>query len=116
MAISPSTISRLRCSTRAISTDPGPVTIPNSAARRISRLAVGDVTLKPVEEFYDADRDPVKGTRNERLSDTLPFDSRAGISLQHYFPVDGEYVFKIRIPGVPVGEVHQFASTSLQVT
>src|SRR5919199_6684140 len=34
MATSPSTISRLRCSTRAISTDPGPVSIPNSAARR----------------------------------------------------------------------------------
>ena len=46
----------------------------------------------------------MKGTRNERISDDLPFDSRAGISIQHYFPVDGEYVFKIRIPGPPVGE------------
>jgi mono/diheme cytochrome c family protein len=70
----------------------------------LERLAIGDVTLKPVEEIYDAKRDPVKGTRNERISDDLPFDSRAGISLQHYFPVDGEYVFKIRIPGAPVGE------------
>ena len=75
-----------------------------TAARRISRLAVGDVTLKPVEDIYDARRDPLKGTRNERVSDYLPFDSRAGISIQHYFPVDGEYVFKIRIPGLPVGE------------
>ena len=61
-------------------------------------------TLKPVEDIYDAKRDPVKGTRNERISDDLPFDSRAGISIQHYFPVDGEYVFKIRIPGPPIGE------------
>src|SRR5919204_487219 len=33
MAINPSTMARLRCRTRAISTDPGPVTVPNSAAR-----------------------------------------------------------------------------------
>ena len=75
-----------------------------SAARRVSRLAVGDLTLKPVEDVYDAKRDPFKGTRNERLSDDLPFDSRAGISVQHYFPVDAEYVFKIRIPRLPGSE------------
>ena len=87
-----------------LSTSPALLERYMTAARRISRLAIGDVTLKPVEEIYDAKRDPVKGTRNERISDDLPFDSRAGISIQHYFPVDGEYVFKIRIPGAPIGE------------
>jgi mono/diheme cytochrome c family protein len=87
-----------------LSTSPALLERYMTAARRISRLAIGDITLKPVEEIYDAKRDPVKGTRNERISDNLPFDSRAGISIQHYFPVDGEYVFKIRIPGAPVGE------------
>jgi mono/diheme cytochrome c family protein len=87
-----------------LSTSPALLERYMTAARRISRLAVGDLTLKPVEDIYDAKRDPLKGTRNERISDTLPFDSRAGISIQHYFPVDGEYVFKIRIPGPPVGE------------
>ena len=87
-----------------LSTSPALIERYMSAARRISRMAVGDLTLKPVEDIYDAKRDPVKGTRNERLSDALPFDSRAGISIQHYFPVDGEYVFKIRIPGPPIGE------------
>src|SRR5687768_5430481 len=87
-----------------LSTSPALLERYMTAARRISRLAIGDVTLKPVEEFYDAKRDPHKGTRNERISDDLPFDSRAGISIQHYFPVDAEYVFKIRIPGPPVGE------------
>ncbi len=87
-----------------LSTSPALLERYMTAARRISRLAIGDITLKPVEEIYDAKRDPVKGTRNERISDDLPFDSRAGISLQHYFPVDGEYVFKIRIPGPPIGE------------
>jgi mono/diheme cytochrome c family protein len=87
-----------------LSTSPALLERYMTAARRISRLAIGDTTLKPVEDIYDAKRDPLKGTRNERISDDLPFDSRAGISIQHYFPVDGEYVFKVRIPGIPVGE------------
>jgi mono/diheme cytochrome c family protein len=87
-----------------LSTSPALLERYMTAARRISRLAIGDITLKPVEDIYDAKRDPLKGTRNERISDDLPFDSRAGISVQHYFPVDAEYVFKIRIPGPPVGE------------
>jgi hypothetical protein len=87
-----------------LSTSPALLERYMTAGRRISRMAIGDVTLKPVEEFYDAKRDPIKGTRNERISDALPFDSRAGISIQHYFPVDAEYTFKIRIPGPPVGE------------
>ena len=74
-----------------------------SAGRRVSRLVVGDPTLKPVEEIYDAPRDPIKGSRNEQLSDALPFDSRAGINVAHYFPVDGEYEFKIRFFGIQTG-------------
>ena len=85
-----------------LSTSPALLERYMSAARKISRLAIGDLTLKPVENIYDSKRDPVKGVRNERLSDALPFDSRAGISVQHYFPVDGEYVFKIRIPSLQV--------------
>ena len=73
-----------------------------SAARRISRLAIGDLTQKPHDEIYDAPRDPFKGVRNERVSDGLPFDSRAGLSVEHYFPVDGEYVFKVRFRGLLV--------------
>ena len=85
-----------------LSTSPALLERYMSAGRRISRLAVGDLTLKPVEESYDARRDPLKGTRNERFDDNLPFDSRAGISVQHYFPVDAEYEFKIRFQGLPI--------------
>src|SRR6185436_10096724 len=87
-----------------LSTSPALLERYMSAARRVSRLAVGDLTMKPVEDIIDAKRDPFKGSRNERLSDDLPFDSRAGISIQYYFPVDAEYVFKVRIPGPPIGE------------
>ncbi len=88
-----------------LSTSPALLERYMSAARRVSRLAVGDLSLKPVEEIYDAKRDPLKGSRNERLGDDLPFDSRAGILVQHYFPVDAEYEFEIRFAGLlPTGD------------
>jgi mono/diheme cytochrome c family protein len=88
-----------------LSTSPALLDRYLSAAYKISRLAVGDLTLKPVEDVYDARRDPNKGTRNEWLGDDLPFDSRAGVVADHYFPVDAEYVFKIRVLGAqPDGE------------
>ncbi len=83
-----------------LSTSPALLDRYMSAARKVSRLAVGDLTLKPVEEIYDAKRDPDKGVRNEQLNDDLPFDSRAGMSVSHYFPLDAEYVFKVRVLGV----------------
>ena len=89
-----------------LSTSPALLERYMSAARRVSRLAVGDLTMKPAEDIIDARRDPFKGSRNERLSDDLPFDSRAGISVQYYFPVDAEYVFKIRFLGLlPTGDI-----------
>ena len=99
-----------------LSTSPALLERYMSAARRISRLAVGDLTIKPFEQIYDAPRDPNKGVRNERLGDDLPFDSRAGASVQHYFPVDGEYVFKIRIPGVQAtGEEQEIEPFQMRV-
>jgi mono/diheme cytochrome c family protein len=83
-----------------LSTSPALLDRYMSAAHKVSRLAVGDLTLKPVEEIYDAKRDPLKGTRNEQLNDELPFDSRAGMTVAHYFPLDADYVFKIRFAGV----------------
>jgi hypothetical protein len=88
-----------------LSTSPALLDRYMTAARRISRLAVGDLSMKAIEDIYDAKRDPFKGSRNERLNDDLPFDSRAGLSVAHYFPVDADYVFKIRFLGLqPDGE------------
>jgi hypothetical protein len=86
-----------------LSTSPALLDRYMSAAHKVSRLAVGDLTLKPVEEIYDAKRDPVKGSRNEQLNEDLPFDSRAGMTVEHYFPLDAEYVFKVRFQGIQVG-------------
>jgi hypothetical protein len=69
-----------------------------SAARRVSRLAVGDPGMKPGEEEFSA-RTLTGGRsgRNERISDDLPFDSRGGESFQYYFPLDAEYQIRVKV-------------------
>ena len=69
-------------------------------ARKVARLAVGDPAIKPVEDDYAPERTPGShGPRNERASDDLPFDSAGGMAIHHYFPVDAEYVVRIRFAG-----------------
>ncbi len=65
-----------------------------SAARKVSRLAVGDPSIVPVYETYAV---PSALGQDERMSEDLPFGSRGGIAIHHYFPVDGEYAIKIRL-------------------
>ena len=40
---------------------------------------------------------PINMTQNDRMSEDLPFGSRAGIAIRHHFPLDGEYEIKIRL-------------------
>ena len=74
-----------------------------SVGRRIARRAVGDPTLKPGEEIFEPRREPNRGVapavpaRAEWMSDDLPFDSAGGLSVRHYFPLDAEYVIRIRL-------------------
>ncbi len=74
-----------------------------STARLVSALAVGDMKMKPAEEQYTPLRDPPSNFRRpaaiERASEDLPFNSRGGMSFEHYFPVDAEYVIRIRATG-----------------
>lgn len=72
-----------------------------AAAARIAREAVGDPTIPPAFVRYGA----IKNNSNEqvylwqkdRLGEDFPLGSRGGIAAKHYFPVDGEYVFKLRL-------------------
>jgi len=75
-----------------------------TAARRVARLAVGDPAVKPVTEEYAPERTPGSRQRNERLSDELPFDSAGGIVVHHYFPLDAEYVIRIKFPSPAEGK------------
>ena len=67
-----------------------------SVGRMISRLAVGDPNLKPEVNEFESPRPGRAAVRNERVSDDLPFDSAGGMVIQYSFPVDAEYVFRIK--------------------
>jgi len=72
-------------------------------SRRVSRLAVGDPTTKPEEEDFtppEAHRaGGVRKPRNERASDDLPFDSSGGMAFFYYFPLDAEYILRVKLGG-----------------
>lgn len=65
-----------------------------SAARKVSRLAIGDTQRPPVFETFSL---PNTLSQDERMSDDLPFGSRGGMAIHYYFPVDGEYEIRIRL-------------------
>ena len=67
-----------------------------SAANRVSRLAVGDSTIGPgfAAATYDT---PRLLYQDDRMSEALPFGSRGGMAIRHYFPLDGEYDLAIRL-------------------
>jgi hypothetical protein len=64
-----------------------------SAARKISRLAVGRSSATTIQTY----RVPRQMIQDERAGERLPFGSRGGTAIEHYFPTDGEYVIKIRL-------------------
>jgi hypothetical protein len=81
-----------------------------SAASKVSRLAVGDLTINPVVETYTV---PTALIQDDRTSEDLPFGSRGGAVIRHHFPLDGEYSFKILLRRqiylyiIGMGEPHQ---------
>lgn len=65
-----------------------------SAAGKVTRLAIGDPNVLPNLETYDL---PYLLPQDERMSEDLPFGSRGGVAIRHNFPLDGEYLIKIRL-------------------
>jgi mono/diheme cytochrome c family protein len=65
-----------------------------SAARRLSRLALGIPPVGPLTDTYKA---PILLDQNGPVSEDLPFGSRGGLAIRHYFPVDGEYRISVRL-------------------
>ena len=64
------------------------------AARKISRLAVGDPTIGPTTDMYVI---PKMRFQDHRMSEDLPFGSRGGVAVRHDFPLDAEYDITIRL-------------------
>ncbi len=67
-----------------------------AAANRVSRLAVGDPTIGPgyAAATYST---PRLLYQDDRASEDLPFGSRGGMAIRHYFPLDGDYEVRIRL-------------------
>ena len=63
-----------------------------AAARRISRAAVGDPTLRTDLKRYTISRLLLQ---EDRESATQSFGTRGGITVRHHFPLDGEYLFRV---------------------
>lgn len=88
-----------------------PVLLENylSAARRISRIAVGDLTLHPGVDTYKYSKVLIQ---DDHMND-LPFGSQGGALIPYYFPLDGEYTIKVLLRRqnydyiVGMGEPHQ---------
>ncbi len=74
-----------------------------SASRKISRLAIGRAPAGgTVIETYEV---PLRRVQDTQQSEDLPFGSRGGTAVRHHFPVDGEYLIKLRLRTNYVGYV-----------
>ena len=65
-----------------------------SVARQVTRAATGMPPTSPRIETFDI---PIHVLQDDRQSDDLPFGSRGGIAIPFHFPVDGEYLVKVRL-------------------
>ena len=78
-----------------------------SAARAISRLAVGASTMAPTGETFRI----VSDLSQYRHRDGLPFGTRGGASVPYNFPRDGEYDITLELldlfAAAPIREPHQ---------
>ena len=72
-----------------------------SAATKISRLAVGNPTIRPAVQVYTASE---FAFQDVRMGEDLPFGTHGGLAVRHAFPLDGEYTFKLRLQRSGIGD------------
>jgi len=83
-----------------------------SAAGKISRLAIGDVSA-PRQEVFEAPAD----TAQNHYIEGLPFGTRGGMLMKYEFPADGEYTFKVKgVTGYFQAVLGQIKGEQLEVT
>jgi len=83
----------------ALRVSPALVERYTSAAVKVSRQAVGNLLLTASTATY---RVPGDLTQSNHL-DGLPLGTRGGTRVEHTFPLDAEYAFRIRIRGAAIG-------------
>ncbi|MBY0494961.1 MAG: DUF1592 domain-containing protein [Cyanobacteria bacterium] len=75
------------------------------AASRISTLAVGDPKASASEFTYKV---PRTGSQMHHV-EGAPFGTRGGVAVEHTFPADGDYSFRMQLHSIPTGQL--FGST-----
>ena len=65
------------------------------AAEKVSQLAIPDPGMRPAVATYQIPY--ALEQDSSRMSEDLPFGSRGGTSVRHYFPADGEYEISLRL-------------------
>ena len=83
-----------------------------SAAAKISRLAIGDPTISPGITTYVAPR----GLSQAENREGLPLGTRGGMLVEHVFPLDAEYEFRIGRSGAGFGLPAVGADEALEIT
>ncbi|HUQ52261.1 MAG TPA: DUF1592 domain-containing protein, partial [Gammaproteobacteria bacterium] len=74
-----------------------------NAAARIARLAVGDVNMTPEQKTHYV---PNFLMQSEHIAG-LPFGTRGGLRVEHFFPLDAEYIINVdlmsAVNGIHIG-------------
>ena len=79
-----------------------------SAARTISRLAVGSPPSAADSVTYRVAQD----MQQQRQREALPFGTRGGLLVEHFFPQEAEYVIRVEVAGDNnLSESHQMEVT-----
>ncbi len=66
-----------------------------AAARKIARVVVGDSSIDALVNIHLTPLRQPQDARNEKL----PFGTRGGAAIQSYFPLSGEYEFRVQTTG-----------------
>ena len=86
----------------ALGTSPTLIERYLSAAQKISRLAVGDASTPLIVDTYKI---PPQLPQEDRF-DGLPYGTRGGIRIERFFPLDGEYTFRMVLGGARSPDRH----------
>ncbi len=79
----------------ALGTSPTLIERYLSAAQKISRLAIGDASTPMIVDTYKI---PPQLPQEDRF-EGLPFGTRGGTRIERFFPLDGEYTFRMVLGG-----------------
>ena len=64
-----------------------------AAATKVSRAAIGSLDNRPMMQVYSVGFEE----RDVRAGEDMPFSTIGGLSQRHMFPLDGDYVFAVRL-------------------